>query len=151
MSRSSASLRMKGIRMKEQPWRVGTINPGGRDALEQFAGQLRHTDLLGITKGGYLISTYGMEDVLAPFAQAFRALPAKVMTDVPGAAKGDVRVRECSYNGKRYFYAVNTGAEPAEIALDLPKAATDLVSGERLDAGRRTLRLDAYELRSFAE
>lgn len=137
--------------MKEQPWRVGTINPGGRDALEQFAGQLRHTDLLGITKGGYLISTYGMEDVLAPFAQAFRALPAKVMTDVPGAAKGDVRVRECSYNGKRYFYAVNTGAEPAEIALDLPKAATDLVSGERLDAGRRTLRLDAYELRSFAE
>ena len=133
----------------EHPWRVGTINPGGRDALEQYAAQLRHTDLLGITKGGWMIDTYGMEDVLAPFAQAFRALPAVKMTDVPGAASGDVRVRACEYEGRRYLYAVNTGAKPTTVTLRAERPLTDLVTGKRLPAGPATLGLDAYELRSF--
>ena len=39
-----------------------------------------------------------------------------------------MRVRACDYEGRRYLYAVNTGATPADV----------------------TLRLDAYELRSFS-
>lgn len=137
--------------LEELGWRVGTINPGGRDALEQFAAQLRHTDLLGITKGGWMIDTYGMEDVLAPFAQAFRALPAKMMSDVPGAATGDVRVRACEHEGRRYLYAVNTGAKSASVTLRLERPMADLVTGARLPSGDAPLRLDAYELRSFGD
>lgn len=135
--------------LKEHPFRVGTINPSGRFALEQYAAQLRHTDLLGITKGGWMIGTYGMEDVLAPFAQAFRALPAKRMDDVPGTAVGDVRVRSCEFDGRRYVYALNTGVTPATVSLDISSEATNLVSGERHPKGKLEIHLDAYELRSF--
>jgi len=132
--------------MTECGWRVSTINPSGRNALRHFVQPLRYNDVLGMSKGGFLIGTYGMEDVLVPFVKAFRALPAVVMKEI--GRDGDVLVRQCDFDGKSYFYIVNTGLESRRLAVSFPKGTTDLVS-DRLLEGAETLELQAYELRSF--
>jgi len=132
--------------MTECGWRVSTINPSGRNALRHFVQPLRHADVLGLSKGGFLIGTYGMEDVLVPFVRAFRALPAVVMKEV--WRKGDVVVRQADFDGKSYFYVVNTGLNPQILTVDFPKGASDLVSGQSFE-GTNRLNLDSYELRSF--
>ena len=141
--------------LKECRWRVSTINPSGRNALRHFVEPLRFVDVLGVSKGGFLIGTYGMEGELVPFLQAFRALPAVVMQDV--AAVGDVRVRQGAFDGQSYFYVVNTGLKPARVTLDFPPKTRNLVTGEvftgkffGLKGETRTLDLAPYELRSFA-
>lgn len=96
--------------LKECTWRVTTINPGGVHALRDFVVPLRHRDILGFSKGGYLVGTYGMEEHLRRFAAAFRSLPPVVMDDVDGDAF--VKVRACTYEGRRYAYVVNTADTP---------------------------------------
>ena len=128
--------------------RVTTINATDFHAMEHVAVPLRFTDVLGITKGGYLVGTYGMEKYLVPFAQAFRALPAVVMDTLPGGGEY-VRLRQKDFDGKSYFYVVNTGMDPATVTLRLPKGTVDLVSGEALGA-TATWTLPPYSIRSFS-
>lgn len=142
--------------LKECAWRVSTINPSGVHARRHFAEPLRFGDVLGLSKGGFLIGTYGMEAALVPFFQAFRALPAVVLDDVPCAVE-DVRVRHGRFDGRSYFYVVNTGAAPRALTLAFPPKTVDLVTGEALGGGlfgggaaTRTLTLEPYELRSYA-
>ncbi len=141
--------------LNECAWRVSTINPSGVHALRHFVEPLRHGDVLGLSKGGFLIGTYGMEAHLVPFFQAFRALPAVVMDDIP--CSGNVRVRTCTFNKQTYFYVVNTDAKPATISLEFPAKTQDLVTGKYFLSGilgnqatRQTLNLAPYEMRSFA-
>jgi len=154
-SQIGAGSPLSGDWLTECPWRVTTINPSGRNALRHFVEPLRFGDVLGVSKGGYLIGTYGMEGELVPFLQAFRALPAVVMQDV--AAVGDVRVRQGAFDGQTYFYVVNTGLRPASVTLAFPPKTRNLVTGEVFKGGlfglkgeTRTLDLAPYELRSFA-
>ena len=135
--------------LKECPWRVTTINPSGRSALKHYAVPFRYHDVLGLSKGGFLIGTYGTEDVLVPFIQAFRALPAVVFDDVP-CADGNplVKVRRKVFDGKTYLYAINTGDSAACVTLDVPPGTEDLVTGQRVTSPL-ALDLQAYELRSF--
>ena len=123
--------------MEEHPWRVSTLNPPGREALRHFALPLRFYDLDGMTKGGFLIGTYGMEEYLAPFAQAFRALPAVEFDTV--SDKDGVVVRRKKVSGAEWAYAVNTTGEPKTVEMDLPSG------------GRRTVSLAPWELVSFSE
>ena len=140
--------------LKECAWRVSTINPSGVHALRHFVEPLRYGDVLGLSKGGFLIGTYGMEEKLVPFFQAFRALPAVVMDDV--AAVGNVRVRACTFYGKTYFYVVNTGMKSESVTLEMPAKTADLVSGETFGGGlfggstTQKLALGPYEMRSFS-
>lgn len=134
--------------LKECAWRVSTINPSGRNALRHFVEPLLHGDVLGLSKGGFLIGTYGMEEELVPFVQAFRALPAVVMEDLM-APNGNVRVRGRMYDGRYYFYVVNAGGEPAETTITFPKGTANLVTGEAYE-GRQKLKLRAWELRSYS-
>ena len=115
----------------------------------------RYHDVLGLSKGGFLIGTYGTEDVLVPFIQAFRALPAVVFDDVAAEVSSPlVKVRRKAFDGKEYFYAINTGDTPARVTLDLPPGTMDLVTQERLSpndaSGKGTFDLQAYELRAFS-
>ena len=132
----------------EMGWRVTTINPAGRHALRHFVAPLRHTDLLGVSKGGFLIGTYGMEDVLVPFVQAFRALPAMRMSDVGPVRKDAIRLRHATFDGRSYFYLVNTGNTPQTVRLTVPAGTKDLVSGKSVVTG--PVILQPYELRSYS-
>lgn len=137
---------LNGAWLSECSWRVVTINPSGRNQLEAFAAPLRHSDALGISKGGFLVGTYGMEDAIRPFVQAFKALPA-VKFDTLVA--GDVTVRQRRFDGRSWFYAVNTTGERRQVRLEIPSVATDLVSGERLGKGSCAIALEPWELKSY--
>ena len=133
---------------KEVKWRVSTLNPPGPYAMEHFAVPMRYRDVLGFTKGGFLVGTYGMEEHLVPFAQAFRALPAVNMETLPGG--GDyLRLRYAEYDGKTYFYIVNTGVEPVGVIMEFPAKTVDLVSGTNMKK-RAALNLGPYEMRSYS-
>lgn len=139
--------------LKECPWRVTTINPAGRHALKHYAVPLRYGDVLAMSKGGFLIGTYGSEDVLVPFMRAFRALPAVKFNDV--AENGGritlpfVKVRQKDFDGRSYFYVVNTGDMETEVRMSFPAGTEDLVTGQKMGASG-VLTLKAYELRSFS-
>jgi hypothetical protein len=132
--------------LKECPWRVSTVNPSGRDALRAYALPMRYTDVLAHSKGGFLVGTYGTEDVLVPWMRAFRALPAVKMSDCGGNAF--VKIRTASFRGKTYFYVLNTDNGPRSITFDFPEGTVDLISNKNFH-GATTLKLEAYELRSY--
>ncbi len=130
---------------REQGWRVSTLNPAGVHAMRHYVLPLRYTDLTGITKGGFLIGTYGMEEYLTPFIQAFRALPAKRFSDLAGSS-AVIKARSLEYGGNTWFYVVNTDNVPGTARISA--ACTDLVSGKEFK-GAFELKLAPYELRSF--
>ena len=137
---------------KEHPWRVSTINPAGFYAMKQYVLPLRYHDLLGITRGGFLIGTYGLEQYLIPFAKAFRALPAKQFADVPKTSE-TLKVRTLTSDGWTWFYAVNTDDQPQEVSINAgAKPVIDLMTGQspvELSGELLELTLGPYQLRSF--
>ena len=138
--------------LNECTWRVSTINPAGFHALRHFVLPLRYGDVLGMSKGGFLIGTYGMEEHLVPFAQAFRSLPAVVFNDAGGTET--VKLRHKEFDGKSWFYIVNTDMKPATVKLSVPGRTRDLVTGEQvggqLSGETLTLTLPPYSMRSYA-
>jgi hypothetical protein len=140
--------------LNENVWRVTTINPASYHAMRHYVLPLRYHDLVGLSKGGFLIGTYGMEDYLVPFAKAFRALPAKPFADLPDNTSDYVKVRHSDYAGKTWFYVVNTHDQPASISLEInAPEIIDLLSQEAASEhkdGRTTLSLAPYQLRSFS-
>ncbi len=148
--------------LNECVWRVSTINPSGYHALRHFVLPLRYGDVLGMSKGGFLIGTYGMEDKLVPFVQAFRSLPAVVFNDVgreqafSGSESGRtdmIRVRAVTHNNTSYFYVVNTDMTPVTLKIKIPARTRNLVTGERIgnlfSEKELALELAPYEMRSF--
>ena len=80
-----------------------------------------------------------------------RALPAVVFDDAGGTET--VKLRHKEFDGRSWFYVVNTDVAPATVRLSVPKRAQDLVTGERVGGlfseETLTLRLKPYELRSY--
>ena len=138
---------LNGDGLVETTWRVTTINPSGYHALRDFVLPLRFGDVLGMSKGGYLVGTYGMEEHLRAFAAAYRALPAVVMKEI--GRQGNVVMRQADYDGKSYFYVVNTDWKPVTVELTVPEGTRNLVTGASL-SGDAKLTLGPYELMSFA-
>jgi hypothetical protein len=114
-----------------------------RDIVRPF----RFNDILGFSKGGFLVGTYGMEDGLRRFAAAFRALPAEVFPEI----KPDhpfVRVRGRKIAGKKYFYIVNTGPEKVEYRFKFPDGTRELTTGKAVFGD--TVKLGPWDFRSFS-
>ena len=133
--------------LKECIWRVSTINPAGVNALRPYVLPLRFNDVLGMSKGGFLIGTYGMEAHLAKFAQEYRALPAVKMDEF--FRDGNVVARKAEFNGRTYGYVVNTDATPAKVEVKgLPKGARNCTSGSPVAP---VIALGPYEMRSFVK
>ena len=147
----NAQERLSAPWFKEQTWRVSTLNPAGFHAMRHYVLPLRYQDLLGVTKGGFLIGSYGMEPYLVPFARAFRALPAKRFSDLETASEV-VKARKLDHGGSTYFYVVNTADVPAvaEVSAGSGKVI-DLVSGGEVavSGGAFRIELGPYQLRSF--
>ena len=117
---------------EEPGWRCTVLNPSRFYARKHYVVPLRHRDILSMVKGGYGIGFYGTENALAPFVQAYRALPAVVMNDVKGVGDEIVKMREARVNGRYYAYVVNTGEETRLFASVRLKGLTNLVTGEQL-------------------
>jgi len=139
---------LNGDGLKETTWRVSTINPSGFHALRDFVLPLRFGDVLGMSKGGYLVGTYGMEEYLRAFAAAYRALPAVVMFEI--GRQGNVVLRQADYGGKSYFYVVNTDWKSTAIKLAIPSGTCNLVTGNTMTDGVTELNLGPYQLMSFS-
>ena len=108
---------------------------------------LRFNDILGMSKGGFLIGTYGMESELAKFARAFRALPAVRMDEF--FREGNVVARKAEFNGKTYGYVVNTDVTPVKVEVKgLPEGSRDCTSGTPIAS---TVALGPYEMVSFVK
>jgi hypothetical protein len=138
--------------LKETGWRVSTLNPTPPQFLQHYLAPLRFGDVQTITKGGFLIGTYGVEDELVQFSRAFRALPAVPFADV--GRNGDLCVRSARHDGALYIYAANTGNKAASVSLRLsgrPTAVTSLVGGKPLHIAGPALQLNVppYALRSY--
>jgi hypothetical protein len=93
------------------------------------------------------VGTYGMEEHLRAFAAAYRALPAVVMKEI--GRKGNVVLRQADYDGKSYFYLVNTDYAQADVVLSVPDGTRNLVTGASL-SGDVKLTLAPYQLMSFS-
>ena len=119
--------------------------------MRHYLVPFRYFDVATITKGGFLIGTYGMEEYLVPFSNALRSLPNEVFCDVPSGSDG-VRVRMWKGKGKTWFYAVNSSGRPAGVRIRTGKASeiTDTVSGakKRIPESGFSLRLEPYSLRA---
>lgn len=148
-----ASAPLKAAWLKEVPWRVATLNPNSEHILEHFALPLRFNDVLGFTKGGFLIGTCGAEERLAEFARAYRALPASRFADLPGP-EGAVRGRSLVRADGTWLYVVNTDRTPAAVRVvfdHAPGTITELGTATSLEAAGNGLAVDLqpYQLRSF--
>ncbi len=139
--------------LSETTWRVSTLNPNINSFLEHYVLPLRYNDVLGFTKGGYLIGTCGVEEKLVEFSKAYRALPAKRFSDLPGST-ATVKARTLTIDGETWTYAVNTEQKPASISLVFDKAPgsiSDLGENQEIKAADAKLKLELkpYQLRSF--
>lgn len=138
--------------LKEHGWRVSTLSPVGFNCMKPYVMPLRHRDILGMSKGGFLIGTYGMEPWLRPFAAAYRALPAEPFDDVHGSSD-KIKVRELARKDTTWFYVVNTSEQPVRVKLEVDgDTVTDCARRIQIGISDRelNLRVEPYQLRSFA-
>lgn len=136
---------------RECIWRVSTLNGCGYNSMETYAAAVNDSDPLKITKGGFLIGTYGMEKELLPFSAAFRALPAVRFDDVKGI-EDPVRVRQKIVDGNLYFYALNRLPVPVTIKIALMGKGNieEPATGNTVAAASQlTVELPPFGLRSF--
>lgn len=142
---------LKDLGVNEMVWRASTLNPGSFYSLEPYVLALHNLDVRSVSKGGYVIGTFDMEEELARFSQAMLTLPAVKFDDVPDASD-PVRVRQKVVDGKRYFYVLNVLPEPATTTIKLSGTSDvhDPTSGETWnDVQEVELSLAPYQLRSF--
>ncbi|MDD3154153.1 MAG: LamG domain-containing protein [Victivallaceae bacterium] len=141
---------LKASWLTECSWRISSPHPAGVHAMRQFVLPLRYTDLLGITKGGYLLGTYGMEPAMARFARAFRSLPAQRFADAPCDSEV-LRVRTLQTPDNFWIYVVNTSDQPQKISLAFQGGGElfDAAENRVLDDRNFLFTLAPYELRTF--
>lgn len=124
------------------------VKPFGRHFLKELAFAVSAMDAQRILIGAQALGTWGRDAVTREFARAYRALPALPFDDAPGT--GDpVTVRVLNTDSGTYVYAVSMLWDDCDVTLTLDRDATleDRSTGARLEAG--TIRLQAYQLRTF--
>ncbi len=138
--------------IKEHGWRVSTLNPSNFYAMKHYVMPLRYQDVLGFSKGGFLIGTYGMEEWLVPFVEAYRALPAVPFKEVEGSTE-TVKVRSYRDGKTLWFYVVNTEEHPVQVTFGV-KADSVIDPGRNIKTLIRHetfhITLKPFELRSFS-
>jgi len=143
---------LSGDWLREQSWRCTVLQANGRNAMKYYAVPFLFHDIQGLSSGGFLEGTYGMEDMLARFAQSFRALPAVNFPTL--AEKGKIVLRGIEAEGRSWFYIVNADEKPAKVTLKVPANTRDLATRELVGSKDRantvTLDLEPYDFRSFA-
>ncbi len=131
--------------------RITPAFSGGVHFMRHYANAIARFDPLVLSRGGLTLDR-GHAHRLRPFAQAFRALPARKFETV-GQRTDPVTVRTVIDGGNRYVYLVNREYYRNDVSVNLSNAQGETV--DLVDNTRRPtvetwkLRLEAYELRSF--
>ncbi|OGV57115.1 MAG: hypothetical protein A2X45_09295 [Lentisphaerae bacterium GWF2_50_93] len=139
--------------LNETAWRVSTLNPNVNSFLESFILPLLYADVMGFTKGGYLVGTCGVEEKLAEFSRAYRALPAEKFSDLRLNSKV-LKARFLKADDGTWLYALNASYEPASISFVLDKReglVMDLAGKQEVKMDGMLLKVDLkpLQLRSF--
>jgi len=131
------------------------VPASGRNFLEYYAHAVAAIDAKEITFGGLLIGTYGHEEELRQFSNAFTSLPSEKFETLAG--NSDVVVLRRLEKGEDiYFYIVNT--EPTDIevsvAFDEEKAVVLELGKEnprefKLSDYSLSCKLQSYELKAY--
>ena len=141
---------LKAPWLREIPWRVSTLNPGGIHAMRSYVYPFRWADPIQLSKGGFLIGSYGTEKQLASFAEQFTVLPPRRFKET---GKDEiVKIRTLVWQGSLWFYVVNTGDSVRELRLRVPGGTLNAPDGKtpkELQHGVLKLSLAPYSLRSF--
>jgi len=132
--------------------RITPAFSGGVHFMRHYANTLARFDPPVISRGGLTLDR-GHADLLRPFATAYRTLPATKFETV-GENTDPVTVRTLVTGGKRFVYLVNREYYPSDVTVTLTNAAgkiANLSTGGKAPASATwALKLDAYELQSFA-
>lgn len=121
--------------------------PVGRDFLRESAFAVGAYDALSASIGAQQLATWGVEDEVREFTQAYCALPALPFKDLPGSDLKTVVMRSCETKNDTYLYAVNMTDAPHEVSFSRTASALDLSSDKTVSLDRISLK--PYELRSF--
>jgi len=145
--------RWKSFWGRELGWRVSTLNPIPPYCLESYLKPLGIRDFMTFTKGGFLVGTLGMEAPLGRFSQAFRALPARPFTEVPGVP-GPAAVRILAGEDGVWFYLVNPTEKNVVVRLRFSgnfHGVRDLRTGAEhpIAPGVRTFSLSPMEFEAY--
>ena len=146
-NRGKSGLTLETPWLDDNYWRVTTLNPSGFYARKPYVDALRHADVTDLSKGGFLVGTYGTETEILPFVCAFRSLPAVKFGDERN--DGAIVVRATTYGGRRWKYVLNLRETPVHCMLKFAGQFVDLVSNERF-VDQAGLELAPYSLRAFA-
>ena len=116
---------------------MARLDPQPRRAvhfLEHYVMPLRYGDVLGFSKGGYLIGTAGVEEQLLAFSRAFRALPAERFNDLEGSTD-TTKARVLQNTGGTWFYAVNSSQGAVEVSFQFEGDAPQILDAAHRPAG----------------
>ena len=141
-----------GFWWPEAQLRITPAFSGGTHYMRHYANAVARFDPMVISRGGLTLDR-GHADLLRPFAAAYRALPAKKFETV-GENTDPVTVRTLADGGKRYVYLVNREYYPSDVTVTLTnmtgKIANLSDNSKQPATATWSLKLEAYELRSFA-
>ena len=137
------------VNANQLPVRIMTDAREGALARTSYA--LMKDDLQSIYMTGVAgYPTYGHEDIVIPFFKAFRALPRKRFSDVPGLSD-PVRVRQLTTKGKSYIYLINADSEQHKVTLNFkapPGEGIDLRNDNKINFTKNTckIKVPPYQL-----
>ena len=121
--------------------------------LAELANPLRAGDAVSLAARGDF-GNGARSGVHTSFIQAFRALPAVMFNDEGTPSADGVHLRQATYEGKSWFYVVNTGTSSARVKLEVPARTRDLAKDTRVGGlfGAETLAftLGPGEMRAYA-
>ena len=137
----------------EMDWRVSAINPSSLYSMDQFVFPLKFNDILGFSKGGFLIGTKGIETNLRDFAKAYTVLPEKKFVQVDSGHE-DLTIRKLTISGDNWFYLLNTGRKQCNVKLRFNQGTVELYEPGferklKVDEGIADIELKPSQLRSF--
>jgi hypothetical protein len=136
--RKSGDGRLQAPWLVEPGWRVTHFNASGREALRPYAKALEHGDLLAFAKGGFLVSTLGTEEVLAPFMRHFRALPAVKFEDAQAHERAEAHLPDKDAQAPHPdAQALPCAIQAPSCAIQAPSCATKAILRTALVDGVR--------------
>lgn len=147
-------IRKKWPEVKPNQLPVRTIIDAREGILARTAYALMKDDMQCVYMTGVgALPIYGHEDVVLPFFKAFRALPRKRFSDIPGLSD-PVRVRQLKTKKDTFVYLVNADSVEHSVVLNFdnePGKGYDLRTDKQVSIPKNSFKVNvpAYQLVAY--